>query len=1302
MGNAGTGGQMVTPPDETTADPYAVIAALRAERDAALAREAATAEVLQVIKSSRGDLTPVFDAILERAHSLCGAFLGGLWTYNGERFRAVATRGYPEYLVEMIRRPIRGTVFHQRLVRGERYVHVLDVLAEVSALNDPVVKASTEAGNRTFLAVPLRKDGTLMGHISAARSEVRPFSDQEIGLLENFASQAVIAMENARLLTETREALDQQTATAEVLQVINSSPGDPAPVFDAMLEKAMRLCQATGGALRSFDGDAFHAVAMRGMPTAFLEATRTLRTTPHSGLGRIERGERVVQISDFTDTSHPRAGAQGWRLVSELGGARTSLWVALRKEATLLGTFVLYRNEVRSFSDKEVGLVENFAAQAVIAMENARLLGELRQRTADLQEALEFQTATSDVLKVISGSDFELDPVFQAVVTTAARLCLADQATIYRHEDGEYRWAAGTSMPAEYERIERSFRTGPGPGSLVGRVALEKGTVQILDAWNDPLYSLKDDARVGGVRTILGVPLLRDGEPIGVIGVGRCRVEPFTERQIDLVRTFADQAVIAIENTRLLTEQREALEQQTATAEVLQVINASPGNVAPVFDAILEKAHTLCDAPLGSLVLCDGEQLRAVATRGYPREYETMVRQGFSPIPPFRQLASGEPFVHVPDTAAWPAAPNERDALVWRAASEIANIRAALFVPLRRDTTILGYISAQRQEKRPFTDKQIALLENFATQAVIAMENARLLTEQREALEQQTAVAEVLQVINASPGNLQPVFDAIISKAVHLCQAEFGGFLKFDGEAFRILTGASSVREPELLRPEPGTALAQLLGGAAFVHIADVADDDAYRARSPARVRLVEGFGARTTLFVGLRKDNVLLGTLTIFRREVREFTERQISLVQSFAAHAVIAMENARLLDEIRQRQEELRITFENMGDGVAMFDGTQHLVAWNRNFQEILDLPDALFKQHRTYEEHLHFLAARGDFGPGVDTVEQISQLVASTGHPYGYERTRPDGRVIEIRRNPVPDGGFMLLYSDITERKRSEEEIRAARDAAETALRDLKAAQANLIQAEKMASLGQLTAGIAHEIKNPLNFVNNFAELSGDLLDELHDAVATSQQAEIDELTATLKGNLAKIAEHGRRADGIVRSMLEHSRGSSGERRSVDLNTLVDEALNLAYHGARAQDQGFNITLHRDFDAGVTPVTLVPQDITRVLLNLFSNAFYAARRRQSMEVTPGFEPTLKVVTRELGDAVEIRVRDNGIGIPEEVRDKLFQPFFTTKPTGEGTGLGLSISYDIVKQQHGGSITVESKVGEFSEFTIRLPRSS
>jgi signal transduction histidine kinase len=283
----------------------------------------------------------------------------------------------------------------------------------------------------------------------------------------------------------------------------------------------------------------------------------------------------------------------------------------------------------------------------------------------------------------------------------------------------------------------------------------------------------------------------------------------------------------------------------------------------------------------------------------------------------------------------------------------------------------------------------------------------------------------------------------------------------------------------------------------------------------------------------------------------------------------------------------------------------------------------------------------------------------------------------------------------------------ETREARDTAETTLRQLKAAQANLIQAEKMASLGQVTAGIAHEIKNPLNFVNNFANLSVELLDELKETTAPAvaalgedKRAEVDETIELLTGNLEKIAEHGRRADGIVKSMLEHSRGGTGERRGVDLHGLIEEALNLAYHGVRAQDQTFNVTLERDFAPGIAPIELVPQDMTRVLLNLFGNGFYAADKRRKGGNDPKFQPTLKASTRDLGDAVEIRVRDNGTGIPAEIRDQLFQPFFTTKPTGEGTGLGLSISYEIVTKEHGGTINVDSKVGEFTEFTIRLPR--
>src|SRR5215469_11092868 len=393
-------------------------------------------------------------------------------------------------------------------------------------------------------------------------------------------------------------------------------------------------------------------------------------------------------------------------------------------------------------------------------------------------------------------------------------------------------------------------------------------------------------------------------------------------------------------------------------------------------------------------------------------------------------------------------------------------------------------------------------------------------------------------------------------------------------------------------------------------------------------------------------------------------------------------------------------------MGDGVIRFDEEQRLAAWNRNFVQILDLPDWFLATPRSYADYVRFLAERGEFG-AVDPEAEMRRFTENAGRQWTAERTRPDGRVLEVRHNPVPGGGFVLIYSDITERKHAEEQIRAARDIAEAALRELKAAQASLIHAEKMASLGQLTAGIAHEIKNPLNFVNNFAGLSVELLDELKEVAAPAfgalgddTRAEADEVVMTLTGNLEKIVEHGRRADGIVTSMLAHSRGGSGERRATDLNALTEEALNLAFHGARARDKSFNITLERDFDSNLRPIELVPQDITRVLLNLLGNGFYAAAKRLREGIEKGFQPTLRVATRELGVEVEIRVCDNGVGMPPEVQSKLFTPFFTTKPTGEGTGLGLSISYDIVTQQHGGTIAVDSRLGEFTEFTVRLPR--
>jgi two-component system, NtrC family, sensor kinase len=639
--------------------------------------------------------------------------------------------------------------------------------------------------------------------------------------------------------------------------------------------------------------------------------------------------------------------------------------------------------------------------------------------------------------------------------------------------------------------------------------------------------------------------------------------------------------------------------------------------------------------------------------------------------------------------------------------------RALLGVPLLGKQGIEGSLTLTRREPGRFAPRIIELMQTFADQAVIAIENARLFDQVQaktrdleESLQQQTATADVLKIVSRSTTDLETVLDTLVETVARLCRADQATMFRRRDDKYHLVAACGLSAEAKVfIHTHPVTLDRGSVSGRVAlerraVHIPDVLQDPEYTYSGR------DVSGARTILGVPLLRENALVGIFTVHRTRIDPFTDKEIELVTTFADQAVIAIENARLFEELQNRQAELRVTFDNMGDGVVMFDASSRLAAWNRNFQEMIELPEAFLAGRPSRTEYFRYLADRGEF-ISADFEAQLGRTVDDTGLAMRYERMRPDGRVVEVRRNPVPGGGFVLIYSDITQRKRAEEAIRLARDAAEKALRELQTAQDRLVQTQKLASLGQLTAGIAHEIKNPLNFVNNFSGVSVELIDELQETLGRvtaddKTRGEIAELAKTLRDNLHKIVLHGKRADSIVKNMLLHSREGSGERRPVDVNALVEESLNLAYHGARAEKQGFNIALERSFDPAAGEVDAFPQEITRVLLNLIANGFYAASKRQGQEGGNGFVPTIRAATKSLGDRVEIRIRDNGVGILPEVQEKMFNPFFTTKPAGEGTGLGLSISHDIIVKQHSGSIVVDTEPGTFTEFKIILPRTA
>jgi GAF domain-containing protein len=1355
-------------------------ARLRAELAIARDRQSASAEILHTIASASGDAERALLQIAETSARLFGAPSATIQIAEGDgwaktiRFGASSKNigaGVPESRLRIGGRNMPGVI-----VAENRQVHVPDLDNVDPAIADwPGLPFAREAGTRSMSGSPLRREGNAIGALIVYRDRLAPFTAEELAVQQTFADQAAIAIENARLFNEVQdrtsdlsESLRQQTAVGDVLKTISRSTFDLQPVLDTLVQTAARLCDAEMAFILRREGDVYRAGAAVGFSREYIAFLQQNAIVPNRGTvtGRVALEHRTVQIIDVaTDPEYTMTESV------TLANQHTALGVPLLRENEPIGVIVLARQRVEAFTPKQIELVTTFADQAVIAIENVRLFDQLRHRTDDLSESLQQQTATSEVLKVISRSAFDLDSVLATLVESAATLCEAERGMIFLRRDDYYHMSANYGFSPELEAFARAHPFAVDSGSTTARAAISGIAVQAVDLLADETQGelAREYQRLGGHRTNLGVPLRRKGETIGVFTLTRQTVRPFTDKQIEIVSTFADQAVIAIENVRLFDEVQaktrdlsEALTYQTGSSNILRVIASSPTDVEPVLQAIVESACELCEANDAVVLLKDGDDLRFRAHYG-------PIAINLDKWPIGRGWTAGRAFldkepVHVRDVMADEGTefPDSRE-LSRHTGSP--GVRSILSVPLLRENESIGSILLRRTEVLPFSAKQIALLQTFANQAVIAIGNVSLFDEVQaktrdlsEALTYQTGSSNILSVIASSPTNVEPVLKAIVQSACKVCSAYDAAVLLKDGDDLRF----NAHHGPIPIGLEKWPINRHWTAGRAVlekrpVHLHDLLAEE--NADFSDGREMSQRMGHRSILSVPLMRESEAIGAIVLRRTEVHPFSDKQIALLQTFADQAVIAIGNVNLFEQVQARTEDLR---ESLEFQTATSDVLKVISSSPDSLQPVLDVIVETSRHLCGTETSTIFLLNNGRFhiaaasGAMPEYLEflrsnpiAISQPGSSTARAAREKRTVhiPDiGADPEFGQGPMSVGERRALLSVplmrediaigvITMRQThlrpfNERQIEVVRTFADQAviaisnvrlfeevqertkelsksLDDLRTAQDRLVQTEKLASLGQLTAGIAHEIKNPLNFINNFSALSAELTDELNDVLRTAAlddkvREDVNELTGLLKDNLEKVVAHGKRADSIVKNMLLHSREGSGDHRPTDINALVDESLNLAYHGARAEKPQFNVTLQRDFDPDAGTAELFPQEITRVLLNLISNGFYAVSKRKAETTDSGFEPLLSAATRNLGDTVEIRIRDNGTGIPAEVKDKMFNPFFTTKPAGEGTGLGLSMSHDIIVKQHSGTIEVETAPGQFTEFRIVLPRKS